>query len=822
MKTKYLLLLALCLAFQEVTFSQTFQDNFNEDTLGNRPTNWQTVRGEGVVANVDGRNVVDLSNNSIIMPMVNGQNNDYLSDQFVFEFDAYFDKVPSLFWQRYELRFWEGVSSYNQGNIAMQAIQVHSHGAKTTLKMPAYKTPKKYVESLKTMDSVWRHIKVVYIQGAFKLYIDEELILDFPQLPFEPKMISIGAVKYEPSLALIGGITNVSISENEQIIEADSNCGALPTDEQLRVLIDPNSMFNQRLKFLEDYTIEDLRGVPTVPYINGQFVMPQQVRFTTSPTENFTIIPLAVHIVRQTNHEGGITLGELYKNIKKANSMFEDYGVYLHLEKVQFIDNDEKYNTTYIYGDKDDEEVDIFNMASTNISEKLNIYYVPYTKGVNGGIYSWSKYPDKSVRKQHILMNNGHGGAILVHEIGHWFNLLHTHETKNGMEYVNGTNCATAGDLCCDTPADPKLSGKVDEKCNYTGTDTDASNNSYNPDVSNIMSYTKSICRTSFSDQQVKRMYNAYVGMEQDRGYTFKVNTGIGENIQTLSLNPGWKAVEHFSSGNKVFMVFFNDQTNEIAINQLNKDGTRGLRVSYKDFRGHWSTIKVFKYGLKQFLLMINYNSGELAIVKLNQDGTMGSGQSYHINTGWSNAIIENVGKETYLALFRYDNGKVVTYKLMSEGRLGEKTYENPSQIFYKYDIIEVFGEHIICYNSQTGKAIKATISDSGRFQTFFGQPNFLGKNWSALKYVSEINNQGQSINSILILNKTTGQIKQYYWNESKTIGDNWYDSAKVKGNLPTGFDVVTPYTVFDGNRYQGYVMISNSTTGKILTYHLN
>jgi hypothetical protein len=269
-------------------------------------------------------------------------------------------------------------------------------------------------------------------------------------------------------------------------------------------------------------------------------------------------------------------------------------------------------------------------------------------------------------------------------------------------------------------------------------------------------------------------------------------------------------------------MTCFNDSTSEIAIHELRKNGKLGPQVDYKDFRGKMSFVSVFKKGTARYLTLINYDLGELGIVKLNNNGTMGGGQSYNIGAGWTNAVIKEVGDPTYLALFNFNNGKVTTYSITSDARLGAKAYEAPWNIQNKYNIIEVFGENIICYNSQTGYARKASISASGSFQTFIGQPIVLDKNWSTLKYVTQRNNYGESIKSILILNKTSGQIKQYQWNENNYIGEIWYDSAKVKGNLQPGFDTVTPYQVFDGNRYQSYAMISNSTTGKVITYHLN
>jgi len=64
---------------------------------------------------------------------------------------------------------------------------------------------------------------------------------------------------------------------------------------------------------------------------------------------------------------------------------------------------------------------------------------------------------------------------------------------------VNGTNCSTAGDDLCDTPADPGLSTlNVSSTCNYIGLTTDANNQQYMPKLRNIMSYTRKSCRTEF------------------------------------------------------------------------------------------------------------------------------------------------------------------------------------------------------------------------------------------------------------------------------------------------------------------------------------
>lgn len=92
--------------------------------------------------------------------------------------------------------------------------------------------------------------------------------------------------------------------------------------------------------------------------------------------------------------------------------------------------------------------------------------------------------------------------------------LPHTHANMAGPvgtdELVNGSNCATAGDFICDTPADPILSavpGRVDSLCNYTDTVyTDANGDLFQPDTRNIMSYAPYSCYNQFSPQQLDQV----------------------------------------------------------------------------------------------------------------------------------------------------------------------------------------------------------------------------------------------------------------------------------------------------------------------------
>ena len=68
----------------------------------------------------------------------------------------------------------------------------------------------------------------------------------------------------------------------------------------------------------------------------------------------------------------------------------------------------------------------------------------------------------------------------------------HGHEGE-GSELVDGSNCDVAGDLICETPADPGpdwavAAGCAEQTC-ATTCPTDANAATYTPDTTNIMSW---------------------------------------------------------------------------------------------------------------------------------------------------------------------------------------------------------------------------------------------------------------------------------------------------------------------------------------------
>lgn len=100
-----------------------------------------------------------------------------------------------------------------------------------------------------------------------------------------------------------------------------------------------------------------------------------------------------------------------------------------------------------------------------------------------------------------------------IHQMGHFFGLLDTHDTSFGTELVKRTNCYLAGDKFCDTDADPYPAGIAPTGCGFQYGPKDANNNYYCPPVDNIMSYWQ--CRCRFTQEQYNKMAQIYITLRK-------------------------------------------------------------------------------------------------------------------------------------------------------------------------------------------------------------------------------------------------------------------------------------------------------------------
>lgn len=213
---------------------------------------------------------------------------------------------------------------------------------------------------------------------------------------------------------------------------------------------------------------------------------------------SLTYVPIRPHIIRKSDGTGGYSMASLNNVMALTNKYFLQNGngiqFYFSGTTPDYIDNDALY-TQYR------QSIDDATIAPRDVTNALNQYFVNKFDNVNLGGYA--QFPANTVASTRTVILNENfdddmGNRLVPHELGHTFNLLHTFESYLGYERVTrgaGANCSFAGDLVCDTPADPygRFSGTTNcvSGCppTYTCTFVDDQNNLFTPSPTNIMSY---------------------------------------------------------------------------------------------------------------------------------------------------------------------------------------------------------------------------------------------------------------------------------------------------------------------------------------------
>lgn len=231
-------------------------------------------------------------------------------------------------------------------------------------------------------------------------------------------------------------------------------------------------------------------------------------------------IPIRAHIIRRANGTGGLSIAAWANALTTLNIMYYDANIqFVECGPPNIIFDDLYFNMP--------QTLEIELHAEQGVPNVLNIYIPGGTlTSANGVALCGYTYFPGSGHIQDLMVIKAScmtSGNTLAHEAGHYLGLYHTHgkvncptETVMTDELVNGSNCSTAGDDVCDTPADPGLSGLncsgllVDNNCVYTGNATDANGHLFAPDPRNIMSYSRSACRDYFSPEQLARVHYFY------------------------------------------------------------------------------------------------------------------------------------------------------------------------------------------------------------------------------------------------------------------------------------------------------------------------
>jgi hypothetical protein len=294
-------------------------------------------------------------------------------------------------------------------------------------------------------------------------------------------------------------------------------------------------------------------------------------------------VPIVYTFIRPASSSGRPLTTEQYEAINRSfgwlNKFHRGSNLNYYIAYINTVDNDADNSRNWDAADGYN-----YTFPLRLPKDAVNIVIVPKMDNYSG----YSYYPSSSSGQSTnvVYINSvwlGYQDNLLPHEVGHYFNLLHTFETSGGnRELVNGSNCSVAGDLICDTPADPydaTKPGTLNSGCTYTGTVTDANGELYRPDMTNIMSYWHSSgtgCPTDHLSQgQYNRLYD---------GYRFRLeNPGNGE--QKYGLN----APEATIAAPQLSMTRLR---NGVSLSMSLETGSTGLIIERSSaLEGPWSVL---------------------------------------------------------------------------------------------------------------------------------------------------------------------------------------------------------------------------------------
>jgi len=237
--------------------------------------------------------------------------------------------------------------------------------------------------------------------------------------------------------------------------------------------------------------------------------------FNANITRGVRDFPVKVHIIRKQNGTGGMNETSLMAAIQQINEQYINANLrFVMLKGINYINSDKYYNF------KNSLEQELCNQH--DMDSVINLYFFGSVYKGNVQVCGYSYYPNISSAisdRDRIILDNAcvDGGTTLIHELGHFFSLYHTHGRGKEKELVTRTlgvrNCEKAGDALCDTAADPMIINEVDNTCRYTGARSDARGEKYKPDPKNMMAYSADGCRQQFSKGQFARMNYAALNM---------------------------------------------------------------------------------------------------------------------------------------------------------------------------------------------------------------------------------------------------------------------------------------------------------------------
>ncbi len=219
------------------------------------------------------------------------------------------------------------------------------------------------------------------------------------------------------------------------------------------------------------------------------------------PTDAPYFLPLTIHIVHSRDGLGGLTLPQLEVAMRDLNRMWQPAGIQFFIYgEIDHINDD-----THFFLPDDQAARDALRQVNV-VANTINVYFTSMAGPC--GQSTFTTNANQGILMNHFCAGSTDNPSTFAHEMGHYLDLYHTHETAFGVECPNGNNCSEAGDRLCDTAADPGLFTRVNIHCAYdnlAATPMICDQTPYNPPTRNVMSYSTEACRNQLTGNQISK-----------------------------------------------------------------------------------------------------------------------------------------------------------------------------------------------------------------------------------------------------------------------------------------------------------------------------
>lgn len=168
-----------------------FEDDFASELNGEFPSRWDMTKGVIEIADWQSEKVVWFKKTNAnvpdaILPLLKNKSEDYLPEEFTIEMDVYFHADAKLNRDYYIFLY----DSKNQKKIMTESKPIRISFNKIEFDLKGDEYPGQ--DKLKPVEG-WRHVAISFNKRALKGYLDDNRLLNIPNIDFNPTGILITA-----------------------------------------------------------------------------------------------------------------------------------------------------------------------------------------------------------------------------------------------------------------------------------------------------------------------------------------------------------------------------------------------------------------------------------------------------------------------------------------------------------------------------------------------------------------------------------------------------------------------------------------------------